>query len=71
MFSAIDRMYLGILNWMHQLVTGFQEDEAGITAFVGVILLILIVIIMAALFQGYIKDWIDAMWAKIISESPL
>ena len=71
MFSAIERMYLGILNWMHQLVTGFQEDEAGISAFVATILLILIVIILAVAFQEKITDWFDMIWGRIMEESTI
>ena len=69
MLNAVDRMYLGLLNWMQMLITDFKEDEKGVGPFVATILIIVIVVALCALFWTYISDWFETMWTNITNSA--
>ena len=69
MVSFFDNMYIGIKNRMVKGMERFMKEEKGVSSFVATILLILIVVLLVALFWGYIKDWFETTWQKIMGKA--
>ncbi len=69
MLDTLDRMYL---KWKYKAEAfwkGLKEDEAGVSAFVATILLVLVAVLLCAIFWENISEWFTKTWENITGEA--
>lgn len=65
MVSFLDGVYISAKNRMIKGVERFKSEELGVSSIVATVLLILIVVLLAAMFWGSIKEWMSGLWGQI------
>ena len=65
MIKALDKMYIGAQIRINNFFNELKNGEAGVSAIVATVLLILIVVLLASLFWTQISQWFSDTWARI------
>lgn len=65
MIKALDRMYIGAKIRITNFFNDLKNGEAGVSAIVATVLLILIVVLLASLFWNQISQWFSDTWERI------
>ena len=61
------------LNMMHisgmRFLTGFNEDERGLSGVVVAILLILVAVLAVVMIWGFLSGWLGTVWENITGQA--
>lgn len=66
MFKALDRGYIRTKIWLSNLREDFTSDERGVSGIVATVVLVLLALLLAGLFWGKIKTFVDkTLWDQV------
>lgn len=54
---------------MCNFIEELRDDERGVSNIVATVILILIVVLLAALFWGKLKEYFEGLWTRVSSTS--
>ncbi|MEG1752675.1 MAG: archaellin/type IV pilin N-terminal domain-containing protein [Christensenella sp.] len=63
--QKIDAATFKLFMKQKAFIEELKSDERGVSPIVATVLVILIAVVLAALFSGYLRTWFEGVWEKI------